>query len=331
MNININEKLQHCRDNKRLIAGILLMVMYFVSFAQCTHQCTQSTQNKEEKKNMKYNKLTPEEERVIVHKGTERPFSGAYYNLKAEGFYTCKRCDAPLYRSGDKFDSGCGWPSFDDEIPGAIKRIPDADGIRIEIRCANCDAHLGHVFSGEGLTDKNTRHCVNSISLNFIPLEKTERAIFASGCFWGTEYYLQKTRGVLQATVGYTGGHTKNPSYEEVCSGTTGHAEAVEVIFDPAKVSYEDLAKLFFETHDPTQVNGQGPDIGEQYRSEIFYLDEKQKETAQKLIDILKSRGYKVSTRLTKASTFWKAENYHQDYYLKNKGTPYCHMYTKRF
>ncbi|HLP61950.1 MAG TPA: peptide-methionine (S)-S-oxide reductase MsrA, partial [Candidatus Deferrimicrobium sp.] len=142
---------------------------------------------------------------------------------------------------------------------------------------------------------------------------------------------LQKTRGVLQATVGYTGGHTKNPSYEEVCSGTTGHAEAVEVIFDPAKVSYEDLAKLFFETHDPTQVNGQGPDIGEQYRSEIFYLDEKQKETAQKLIDILKSRGYKVSTRLTKASTFWKAENYHQDYYLKNKGTPYCHMYTKRF
>jgi peptide methionine sulfoxide reductase msrA/msrB len=167
--------------------------------------------------------------------------------------------------------------------------------------------------------------------MNFISMENTQRAIFASGCFWGTEYYLQKAKGVLQTTAGYTGGHTRHPTYKQVCTGTTGHVEAVEVIFDPAKTSYEELAKLFFETHDPTQVNRQGPDVGEQYRSEIFYLDEAQKETAQKLIDILKTKGYNVATRLTKASEFWKAEDYHQDYYDNKNGTPYCHIYKKKF
>jgi peptide methionine sulfoxide reductase msrA/msrB len=280
---------------------------------------------------MKYNKLTLVEKKVILYKGTEQPFTGKYYNNKAKGFYTCKRCDAPLYKSEDKFDSGCGWPGFDDEIDGAVRQARDADGRRTEILCANCGGHLGHVFLGEKFTPKNTRHCVNSISMNFVPIENTQRAIFASGCFWGTEYHFQIARGVLQTTVGYTGGNTENPTYKEVCSGTTGHAEAVEVIFNPEKISYEELAKLFFETHDPTQVNRQGPDIGDQYRSEVFYLDDRQKETAQKLVDLLKTKGCSVATKLTKAPAFWNAENYHQDYYMKKKGTPYCHIYTKRF
>ncbi len=287
-----------------------------------------------QEKKMPYKKLTPEEKRVIIDKGTERPFSGKYEDHWEAGTYVCKRCGAPLYRSDDKFDARCGWPSFDDEIPGAVKRIPDPDGIRTEIVCNNCGAHLGHVFLGERFTDKNVRHCVNSISLEFIPAEqppKTERAYFAGGCFWGVEYYFEKVKGVKSVTSGYMGGHISNPTYEDVCSGTTGHAETVEVVFDPAQVSYEELARLFFEIHDPTQVNRQGPDVGEQYRSAIFYTTDKQKEIALKLIKILKEKGYNVATEVAKASTFWKAENYHQDYYRNTGKQPYCHFRTKRF
>jgi peptide methionine sulfoxide reductase msrA/msrB len=285
---------------------------------------------------MKYNNLTPEEEYVILHKGTERPWTGEYLNNKATGTYTCKRCDAPLFKSEDKFDSHCGWPSFDDEIKGAVLRIPDADGIRTEIVCAKCGAHLGHVFLGEGFTSKDTRHCVNSISMNFIPdtqkvKPETDTAIFAGGCFWGVEYYMQQKDGVKSVESGYIGGTKDHPTYKEVCTGTTGHAEAVQIVFDPSKVTYEELARLFFEIHDPTQVNRQGPDIGLQYRSEVFYLNDEQKKIVENLIAILKNKGYKVSTKVTKATTFWPAEEYHQDYY-DHKGTlPYCHGYTKRF
>jgi peptide methionine sulfoxide reductase msrA/msrB len=285
---------------------------------------------------MKYNKLTLEEEYVILHKGTERPGTGQYTDYKEKGTYTCKQCDAPLYRSDDKFDSHCGWPSFDDEITGAVKRIPDADGVRTEIVCAACGGHLGHVFLGEGFTDKNTRHCVNSISMNFVPAPqnttaRTDRAIFAGGCFWGVEYFMQQKPGVISVVSGYIGGHKDYPTYKEVCTGTTGHAEAVEIVFDPSRVTYEELARLFFEIHDPTHVNRQGPDIGNQYRSEIFYVNDDQKKITEDLIRILKSKGFKVATKVTKATTFWPAEDYHQDYYEHKGSLPYCHGYTKRF
>ncbi len=308
---------------------------------------------------MKMNPLTPQEENVIVHKGTEMPFTGEYYNFHGKGTYVCKRCGTALYRSEAKFDSGCGWPSFDDEIPGAVQRSTDADGMRTEITCAKCGAHLGHVFLGEGLTLKNTRHCVNSISIKFVPdppaapaattaavvpptaapaapptpaaRPAPETAVFAGGCFWGVEYHFQKAKGVISTEVGYTGGHTERPTYREVCTGTTGHAEAMRVTYDPAQTSFEDLAKLFFEIHDPTQVDRQGPDAGVQYRSAVFYQNEAQRATTLKLIDILRGKGLNVVTEVTPAGTFWPAEDYHQQYYSKNGHSPYCHIYTKRF
>ena len=284
--------------------------------------------------NMNYNKLTPEEEAVIIHKGTEKPFTGEYYDHWEKGDYVCKRCSTPLYESVDKFDSHCGWPSFDDEIPGAVKRLPDADGTRTEILCSNCGAHLGHVFVGEGLTEKNVRHCVNSISMNFVPVkkaEKYEKAYFAGGCFWSVEYYFQNAVGIVSTTAGYMGGNKEDPTYSEVSSGETGHAEAIEVVYDTELTSYEKIARLFFEIHDPTQINRQGPDVGEQYRSAVFYTDDHQKQTAEKLIKILKDKGYEVVTEVVAAKPFWEAEDYHQDYYLKRNGQPYCHFYQKRF
>jgi peptide methionine sulfoxide reductase msrA/msrB len=282
-----------------------------------------------------YNDLTKEESKVINNKGTEFPFTGKFEKFKEKGTYVCRKCGAALYYSDSKFDAKCGWPSFDDEIPGAVKRIPDPDGMRTEINCANCSAHLGHVFTGEMLTPRNIRHCVNSISLDFIPAHVSPgrygTAVFAGGCFWGVEYFMQKAPGVISVTSGYTGGNVKNPSYEEVCTGTTGHAEAVKIIYDPSKTSYEILLKLFLEIHDPTQTGGQGPDIGDQYRSEIFFLNNDQRLIAERVLKMLNDKGYRTSTKVTKASEFYDAENYHQDYYFHKGTLPYCHGYVKRF
>lgn len=280
----------------------------------------------------RYNELTEAEKNVIVNKGTERPFTGKYNNHFKTGVYICKRCNAPLYRSDDKFRSHCGWPSFDEEIKGAVKRLPDPDGRRTEIVCADCGAHLGHLFEGEGLTEKNVRHCVNSIALKFIPARNSTRtAYFAGGCFWGVEYHFEKRKGVKAVVSGYMGGSPANPSYRDVSRGTTGHLEVVKVTYDPEKVSYEELAKLFFNIHDPTQRTGQGPDIGSQYLSALFYTDEHQRKIGEKLIRILRKKGYDVATTVRKATPFYPAEKYHQDYYEKKGSLPYCHVYRKRF
>jgi peptide methionine sulfoxide reductase msrA/msrB len=313
-----------------------ILALMLIPFAGgCQYETTQpATMKTTDSTRDGKNPLTEFEEKVILYKYTERPFSGLYTENKQKGTYLCRHCNEPLYRSADKFDSQCGWPSFDDEIQGAVKRIPDADGHRTEIVCGLCGGHLGHVFEGEGLTPKNTRHCVNSVSMHFVPAEikkKPERALFAGGCFWGVEYYLANLPGVYSVVSGYTGGSKENPTYEEVCSGTSGHAEAVEVFFDPEQTSYEKLAKTFFEIHDFTQINRQGPDVGEQYRSAVFYLSSEQKNTCDSLIGILKDKGYKVATEISPASVFWKAESYHQQYYERKGGRPYCHSYTKVF
>lgn len=160
---------------------------------------------------------------------------------------------------------------------------------------------------------------------------ETSYAIFAGGCFWGVEYYLQKCKGVIDVESGYTGGHIDNPSYEQVCSGTTGHYEAVKVTYDTSQTSFETLARMFFEIHDPTHVDHQGPDYGQQYKSAVFYGNEEEKQITEKLIGLLKDKGLNIVTEVHLASVFWKAEDYHQDYYENKGSTPYCHGYVKRF
>lgn len=271
---------------------------------------------------------------VIQHKGTERPFSGDFIDPQPIGTYLCRQCGLSLFRAHDQFYSGCGWPSFDNEIADHVARVLDADGFRTEIVCSRCHAHLGHVFTGEEQTPRNMRHCVNSLSLDYVAdntVLDTSEAILAAGCFWGVEYYLKRLPGVLKTEVGYSGGALANPSYEAVCRKDTGHVEVIRVVFDSAVLSYENLLKFFFEIHDPTQTSGQGPDLGPQYASVIFYYDTEQQKIAQGVVALLAEKGYAVATQLHPVTIFWPAEKYHQDYYQKIVGEPYCHRYVKRF
>lgn len=280
---------------------------------------------------MSYHFLNPEESKIIEHKGTERPFSGEYNQVFEAGVYVCKRCDYPLFLSESKFDAGCGWPSFDEALEGHV--TTRADGDRVEIVCSRCSAHLGHVFKGERLTHKNTRHCTNSLSLRFVGAFTGgyERAVFAGGCFWGVEHFLKNLQGVKQVVCGYIGGDVVNPTYQQVCTKKTGHVEAVELLFDPDLISYETLLKAFFEIHDFTQTNGQGPDLGAQYLSKIFIYSSKQKIAALNVIKKLEDKGYKVATKLEYSTLFYRAEKEHQDYYSRTGQTPYCHKKTKIF
>lgn len=278
--------------------------------------------------------LTPIILKIVRDKATEYPFTGEYTDCDQPGTYLCRQCGLALFRASAKFHSGCGWPSFDEEIISAVKQIPDQDGKRTEILCARCDAHLGHMFTGEGFTAKNIRHCVNSASLDFVndlTVQDTEEAIFAAGCFWGVEYYFKQLTGVVKTEVGYSGGHLDNPTYEDVCAHRTGHFEVIRVLYDPSKINYETLARYFFEIHDPTQANGQGPDLGQQYLSVAFYYNDAQKTIGQSLIAKLQKKGLTIATQLLPVKPFWPAEDYHQDYYTKTGKQPYCHHYTKRF
>ncbi|MCX6779286.1 MAG: bifunctional methionine sulfoxide reductase B/A protein [Candidatus Magasanikbacteria bacterium] len=282
---------------------------------------------------MEFNRLTSEEEAVIMKKATEKPFSGRYDNFFEEGKYICRRCNFPLYESKNKFDAHCGWPSFDEEIPGSIKREIDVDGLRTEIICANCGAHLGHVFIGEKMTPKNTRYCVNSISMYFVPqnFKKGEQPfiVLGGGCFWCLYSIYKQVRGVIKVTAGYSGGHIDHPTYEQVCSQTTGHAEVVKIEYDPNVINYGDILEIFFTVHDPTSLNQQGSDVGEQYRSIILYVTWQQRVESEKFFKkIIEEKIYNkpIVTELKPLIVFYPAEDYHQDYYAKNPNAGYCQL-----
>lgn len=295
--------------------------------------------------------LSPEQYRVMRQCGTEPPFSGKYNDYFAQGTYVCAACRAPLFRWETKYDHGTGWPSF--TAPASDDALEYREDLsfgmrRTEVRCASCGAHLGHLFD-DGPAPSLDHFCINSAALDFAPegagAGKSRRegpasgpaapagaarkaapaqgtATFAAGCFWGVEYKFRQVKGVTDAESGYTGGTTKDPTYAQVCTDRTGHAEAVRVTFDPEIVSYDDLVRFFFTIHDPTQVDRQGLDIGNQYRSAIFYLDESQKQAAQRIMAEIAASGRfgePLATALVPESEFTRAEEYHQRFYEKNE------------
>jgi peptide methionine sulfoxide reductase msrA/msrB len=274
--------------------------------------------------------LDDEERRVLIDSGTEEAGTGKYIDFFGEGLYVCRQCGAPLYRSDDKFKTSCGWPGFDDSVKSAVERRRDPNPERpwMEILCANCGGHLGHVFEGEKFTPKDIRHCVNSVAITHIAAES---ALFAGGCFWGVEEAFRHLSGVILTEVGYSGGTTENAKYDDVKNGGTGHAEVVKVDFDPEVISYSDLLRVFFEIHDPTQIDRQGVDVGEQYRSAVFYCDEKQRLIAEETVSKLRSKGIQAVTRIEPLGVFWPAEEYHQKYFVKNpdKLANMCHVRRK--
>jgi peptide methionine sulfoxide reductase msrA/msrB len=323
------------------VLSTLLILVVTVCRGVCMADTTQS-------KDDVLKKLTPLQYEVTQQCGTEPPFRNEYWNNHAAGIYVDVVSGEPLFSSLDKFDSGTGWPSFTKPIVSAsvTEKVDTSHGMRrTEVRSAKGESHLGHVFP-DGPGPGGLRYCINSASLRFIPVEKLEAegygeykklfvkgdesevAILAGGCFWGVEELLRSFPGVLETEVGYTGGSLPQPTYKDMVTGTTGHAEAVRIVFDPKKTSYAEILRFFFKLHDPTTKNRQGNDRGTQYRSAIFFTSPEQKRIAEEVIrevDAAKKWPAPIVTEVVEASTWYPAEEYHQDYLQKNPNGYTCH------
>lgn len=310
--------------------------------------------------------LSPMQYKVARCSGTEPPFNNEYWDNKEPGLYVDVVSGEPLFSSLDKYNSGSGWPSFTKPLKSEnVVNIEDrTHGMtRVEVRSKGADSHLGHVFP-DGPGPSGLRYCVNSASMRFVPVDRLERegygeylmafaqagvipledvpartdrqasagreeAILAAGCFWGVEHLFRELDGVIETEVGYTGGDVENPSYRQVTTGRTGHAEAVRIVFDPSRTSYEEILDFFFRLHDPTTMNRQHNDVGTQYRSAIFVVNERQRQTAEAVVQRVGRSGAfedPIVTGVVDAGAFWSAEEYHQDYLVTNPSGYMCHV-----